>query len=78
MSTWNCSLEAQATAVRMEKLRMDHPYGFDVVVEATGSARIPENAIHFVTKGDKLVMYDVYNDEDRLPLLPKIIFKEEV
>lgn len=34
------------------------------------------NAIHFVTKGGKLVVYGVYNDKDRVPLLPNIIFKE--
>lgn len=47
----------------MRTLRMDYPYGFDVVVEATGSARILENAIHFVTKGSKLVVYGVYKEK---------------
>ncbi|CAL5871882.1 uncharacterized protein PFLUO_LOCUS6136 [Penicillium psychrofluorescens] len=44
--------EAQAATTRMEKLRTDNPHGFDIVVEATGSARILEDAINFVTKGD--------------------------
>lgn len=70
--------EAQAAAARMDNLRIDHPYGFDIVVEATGSARILENAIHFVTKGGKLVIYGVYNDEDRVQLSPNMIFKEEI
>lgn len=55
---------------------MDHPYGFDVVVEATGSARILDNAIHFVTNGSKLVVYGVYKEEDRVSLSPNMIFKE--
>ncbi|KAJ5602103.1 alcohol dehydrogenase [Penicillium lagena] len=70
--------EAQAAAVRMEKLRTDNPYGFDIVVEATGSAKILENAIHFVSKGGKLVVYGVYGDKDRVSLSPNVIFKEEI
>lgn len=70
--------EAQAAAATMEKLQMENPYGFDIVVEATGSARILEDAIHFVTKGGKLVVYGVYNDADRVSLSPNMIFKEEI
>ncbi|PYH91365.1 alcohol dehydrogenase [Aspergillus ellipticus CBS 707.79] len=70
--------EESAAAARMEELRREHPYGFDVVVEATGSARVLENAIHFVTKGGKLVVYGVYDDEDRISLSPNMIFKEEI
>jgi D-arabinitol dehydrogenase (NADP+) len=67
-----------ASTTTMEKLRNDHPYGFDIVVEATGSAKILENAIHFVTKAGKLVVYGVYNDEDRVALSPNMIFKGEI
>ncbi|KAL1858425.1 hypothetical protein Plec18170_002623 [Paecilomyces lecythidis] len=70
--------EAQAASARMEKLRNDYPHGFDIVVEATGSARILENAINFVQKGGKLVVYGVYNNEDRVALSPNKIFKEEI
>lgn len=70
--------EAQAAAARMEKLRADNPYGFDIVVEATGSAKMLENAIHFVTKGGKLVVYGVYGNEDHVSLSPNMIFKEEI
>ena len=63
---------------RMEQLRGEHPYGFDIVVEATGSARVLEKAIHFVTKGGKLVVYGVYGDEDRVSLSPNMIFEEEI
>lgn len=70
--------EAQAASARMEKLRNDYPHGFDIVVEATGSARILENAINFVQKGGKLVVYGVYNNDDRIALSPNKIFKEEI
>ncbi|RAK99307.1 zinc-dependent alcohol dehydrogenase family protein [Aspergillus ibericus CBS 121593] len=69
--------EADAAGVRMEQLRGEHPYGFDIVVEATGSARVLEDAIHFVSKSGKLVVYGVYGDGDRVSLSPNMIFKEE-
>lgn len=46
--------------VQFEKLKKDHPYGFDIVVEATGSAKILEDAIHYVRRGGKLVVYGMY------------------
>ncbi|PYI06995.1 alcohol dehydrogenase [Aspergillus sclerotiicarbonarius CBS 121057] len=70
--------DGDTAAKRMEQLRTEHPYGFDIVVEATGSARILEKAIHFVTKGGKLVVYGVYGDEDRVSFSPNMIFKEEI
>ncbi|KAJ5273082.1 alcohol dehydrogenase [Penicillium angulare] len=70
--------EAQASATRMKQLQADHSYGFDIVVEATGNAKILENAINFVTKGGKLVVYGVYGDEDRVAFCPNKIFKDEI
>lgn len=68
---------AEAAAV-VKKLQGDSPYGFNIVVEATGSARILERALDFVRKGGKLVVYGVYNDEDRVSLPPNRIFKDEI
>jgi D-arabinitol dehydrogenase (NADP+) len=31
---------------QFEKIKKDHPYGFDIVVEATGSPKILEDAIN--------------------------------
>lgn len=70
--------DEDAATARLEQLRREHPYGFDIVVEATGSERVLENALHFVTKGGKLVIYGVYNDESRISLSPNKIFKEEI
>jgi D-arabinitol dehydrogenase (NADP+) len=67
-----------AASIQMEKLRADYQYGFDIVVEATGSAKVLENAIHFVQKGGKLVIYGVYGDDDQVSLSPNKIFKEEI
>ncbi|KAJ5727062.1 hypothetical protein N7493_004882 [Penicillium malachiteum] len=70
--------DSQASAARMEELAADHPYGFDIVVEATGNSEILQNAINFVTKGGKLVVYRVYGDEDLVSLSPNKIVKEEI
>lgn len=43
--------------VQFTQLQKDHPYGFDVVVEATGSVKILEDAINYVRRGGKLVVY---------------------
>ncbi|KAL2861516.1 chaperonin 10-like protein [Aspergillus pseudodeflectus] len=70
--------DAAASAALLEKMHNDNPYGFDIVVEATGSAKILEKALDFVQKGGKLVVYGVYNDDDRISLPPNRIFKHEI
>jgi len=70
--------DEDAANATLEKLKADNPYGYDIVVEATGSAKILENAINFVTKGGKLVVYGVYNDNAHISLSPNKIFKEEI
>ncbi|KAJ5368898.1 alcohol dehydrogenase [Penicillium cataractarum] len=70
--------ESVASAATLEKLKAENPYGFDIVVEATGSSKILEDAIHFVTKSGKLVVYGVYGDNDRIRISPNMIFKEEI
>ena len=40
---------------QFQKIKDDNPYGFDIVVEATGSPKILEDAINYVRRGGKLV-----------------------
>jgi D-arabinitol dehydrogenase (NADP+) len=42
---------------QFEKLKKENPYGFDIVVEATGSAKILEDAINYCRRGGKLIVY---------------------
>ncbi|KAL4739434.1 chaperonin 10-like protein [Aspergillus similis] len=67
-----------AAAAVLEKLQNDNPYGFDIVVEATGNAKVLKRTLDFVRKGGKLVVYGVYKDDDRVALPPNKIFKEEI
>ncbi|KAL4934851.1 hypothetical protein BDV06DRAFT_217839 [Aspergillus oleicola] len=62
----------------LQKLYDENPYGFDIVVEATGSAKVLERSLDFVRKGGKLVVYGVYGDDDRVSLPPNRIFKDEI
>ncbi|KAF5026116.1 hypothetical protein F66182_1804 [Fusarium sp. NRRL 66182] len=60
------------------QIKKDNPYGFDVVVEATGSVKILEDAIHYVRRGGKLVVYGVYSDSARVSWPPSKIFGDEI
>ena len=44
-------------AAQFAQLKRDNPHGFDIVVEATGSARILEDAIDYCRRGGTLVVY---------------------
>ncbi|KKA21634.1 Alcohol dehydrogenase, zinc-containing [Rasamsonia emersonii CBS 393.64] len=63
---------------QFEKLKADNPYGFDIVVEATGNAKILEDAINYVRRGGKLVVYGVYANKDRVTWPPSKIFGDEI
>ncbi|KAI9681393.1 MAG: hypothetical protein M1817_002676 [Caeruleum heppii] len=63
---------------QFEKLKKENPYGFDIVVEATGSAKILEDAIHYVRRGGKLVVYGVYSNSARVSWPPSKIFGDEI
>ncbi len=49
---------------QLPTLLEEHPYGFDVVVEATGSAAVLQRSISAVRRGGKLLVYGVYGKED--------------
>jgi len=59
--------------IQFNKLQEDNPYGFDIVIEATGSAKILEDSINYVRRGGKLVVYGVYPDNSRVTWPPSKI-----
>ncbi|KAI9677707.1 MAG: hypothetical protein M1829_002479 [Trizodia sp. TS-e1964] len=63
---------------QFQNIKEDHPYGFDIVVEATGSPKILEDAIHYVRRGGKLVVYGVYSNSARVSWPPSKIFGDEI
>ncbi|KAI5466893.1 chaperonin 10-like protein [Mariannaea sp. PMI_226] len=65
-------------AKQFAQLRAENPYGFDIVVEATGSVRILEDSINYVRRGGTLVVYGVYSNADRVSWPPSKIFGDEI
>ena len=60
---------------QFEQIKKDNPYGFDIVVEATGLPKILEDAIHYVRRGRRLVVYGVYSKAARVDWPPSKICK---
>ncbi|EDN94621.1 hypothetical protein SS1G_10495 [Sclerotinia sclerotiorum 1980 UF-70] len=63
---------------QFQKIKDEYKYGFDIVVEATGSAKILEDAINYVRRGGKLVVYGVYSSSARVTWPPSKIFGDEI
>lgn len=65
-------------SAQFEQIKKDHQYGFDVVIEATGSVKLLEDAIHYVRRGGTLVVYGVYASAARVSWPPAKIFGDEI
>ncbi|KAL6234118.1 hypothetical protein BDW75DRAFT_213272 [Aspergillus navahoensis] len=72
------ALSRQDPSAQFNKLKADNPYGFDIVVEATGNVKILEDSIDYVRRGGKLVVYGVYANKDRVSWPPSKIFGDEI
>lgn len=59
-------------------LKIRHPHGFDVVVEATGSHKVLEKAIDYCTRGGMLVFYGVYDANALIQISPAKVFSNEL
>lgn len=62
----------------MELIKMANPYGFDIVVEATGAPTVLESSLDYVRKGGKLVVYGVYDEGVKIAWSPFRIWEHEV
>ncbi|KAJ4373527.1 hypothetical protein N0V86_007668 [Didymella sp. IMI 355093] len=62
----------------LEALKAANPYGFDIVVEATGAPTVLETSINYVRKGGKLVVYGVYDDKVKIAWSPFKIWENEI
>jgi D-arabinitol dehydrogenase (NADP+) len=63
---------------QMTDLGTANPYGFDIVIEATGSPSVLESSISFVRKGGKLVVYGVYDEGVKISWSPFRIWEHEI
>jgi threonine dehydrogenase-like Zn-dependent dehydrogenase len=71
-------LDRADPASQWKKLKQDNPYGFDVVVEATGVEAIANDSLDYVRRGGTLLVYGVYSDEARVHWSPGRIFRDEI
>ncbi|KAF8999094.1 NADP+-dependent D-mannitol dehydrogenase [Cyathus striatus] len=59
-------------------LKKDNPYGFDIVIEATGSEKVANDSINFVRRGGTLMIYGVYENSALVHWPPSKIFGDEI
>ncbi|GBE87449.1 D-arabinitol dehydrogenase 1 [Sparassis crispa] len=71
-------LDRENPETQWEKLKKENPYGFDVVIEATGSEKIANEAINYVRRGGTLMIYGVYDNAARVHWAPSKIFGDEI
>lgn len=64
--------------VGMNALASTNPYGFDIVIEATGAPTVLEAALNYVRKGGKLVVYGVYDESVKIAWPPFKIWENEI
>ncbi|KAF7323900.1 GroES-like protein [Mycena kentingensis (nom. inval.)] len=61
-----------------EALKNNNPYGFDVVVEATGVEQLANECINYVRRGGTLMIYGVYENKALVHWPPSKIFGDEI
>lgn len=61
-----------------KKFKDDNPYGFDVVVEATGVEKLANESINYVRRGGTLMIYGVYDNKALVHWPPSKIFGDEI
>jgi len=71
-------LDRQNPEGQWAKLKQDNPYGFDVVVEATGVEKLANDSINYVRRGGTLMIYGVYENKALVHWPPSKIFGDEI
>lgn len=71
-------LSRKDPAKQWADLKIKYPYGFDVVVEASGSHALLEQAIDYCTRGGKLLYYGVYEKSALINVSPQRVFQDEI
>lgn len=70
--------DSEMTIKQWKELKEVNPYGFDVVIEATGNEGIATRAIEYVRRGGTLMVYGVYDTRALVTWSPSKIFGEEI
>jgi 2-desacetyl-2-hydroxyethyl bacteriochlorophyllide A dehydrogenase len=60
------------------KLKKIAPYGFDVVIDATGIAKVMEQSLKYVTSGGKYLVFGVCGPHDMISISPFEIYRRDL
>jgi len=71
-------IDRENPAADWEKLKKRYNYGFDIVIEATGSAQVANDAIYYVRRGGTLLLFSVYAHSAVVSWPPAKIFSDEI
>lgn len=71
-------MDRENPEAQWKKLKDDNPYGFDVVVEATGVEKLANDSINYVRRGGSLMIYGVYENKALVHWPPSKIFSDEI
>ncbi|HEX9406321.1 MAG TPA: zinc-binding dehydrogenase, partial [Thermoanaerobaculia bacterium] len=61
-----------------DKLRKIAPYGFDVVIDATGNPKAVKDAIPFIKNGGKFLIFGVCSPEATIEISPFEIYRRDL
>lgn len=65
-------------ASNREMIMKNHPHGFDIVVDATGSAKVAEDAVQYLKKNGRLVLYAVYSPDATMTVKPADFMEKQI
>ena len=71
-------LDRERPQAQWAELKEKYTYGFDVVVEASGSVQVLKDAIGYVARGGTLLYYGVYPKEALVDVSPSKVFEDEM
>lgn len=71
-------LDRQDPEPQWQALKAENPYGFDIVVEATGVEKLANESINYVRRGGTLMIYGVYENKALVHWPPSKIFGDEI
>jgi D-arabinitol dehydrogenase (NADP+) len=55
-----------------------YPRGFDIVIDATGSAEMAGHCLEYTKRGSRIVLYGVYGEDAVIPISPYLVFSQEL
>lgn len=63
---------------QQERLKSIAPYGFDVVIDATGVPKVVESAVQYVKSGGKLLFFGVCPNKSAITINPYEVYKRDL